>query len=77
MTLLDDAQDSTRSNEIYYVPIDTYRTYSDVPVVLNTSLNRRGEPIVNTPGETLLVFVETNMDYLCVPEARLLVSDSN
>jgi carbamoyltransferase len=35
-----------------------------LPVVLNTSLNRRGEPIVETPADALALFVDRPIDLL-------------
>ena len=35
-----------------------------MPVVLNTSFNLRGEPIVNTPAEALSTFARSGMDAL-------------
>jgi len=37
-----------------------------VPVVLNTSLNVKGEPIVNTPEEAIAFFKKTDVDYLAI-----------
>ena len=34
------------------------------PVIINTSFNVRGEPIVCTPDDAYLCFMRTNMDYL-------------
>lgn len=62
-------------NPTYYDLIDTFREETGVPVVLNTSLNRRGEPIVNTPSNATACFTGTNMDYMCFPQANLLIHD--
>jgi len=35
-------------------------------VIINTSYNVRGEPIVNTPAEAYRCFMRTNMDWLVV-----------
>jgi carbamoyltransferase len=35
-----------------------------VPVLLNTSFNRKGEPIVNTPAEAFDIFWQTDIDTL-------------
>jgi len=62
-------------NTVYYDLIDEFRKESGVPIVLNTSLNRRGEPIVNTPTNAVTCFMETNMDYMCLPDAGVLIHD--
>ena len=36
----------------------------DCPVMINTSFNVRGEPIVCTPEDAYLCFMRTNIDYL-------------
>lgn len=62
-------------NEIYYDLIKEFDQRSGVPVVLNTSLNRRGEPIVNTPEDAIDCFAETDMDYMCFPEVNTLIGN--
>lgn len=51
-------------NPKYYQLIDTFRNATGVPLVLNTSFNLRGEPIVNTPGEAYSTFSRSGMDLL-------------
>lgn len=64
---------SRSANPIYHNLLEAFRVESGVPVVLNTSLNRRGEPIVNTPEEAVSCFVETDMDRMCFPDANILI----
>jgi len=52
------------SNPVYYRLIEEFRKLTGVPVVLNTSYNLRGEPIVNLPEEALADFLSTGMDAL-------------
>jgi carbamoyltransferase len=35
-----------------------------VPVIINTSMNVMGEPIVNTPEQAYQMIVKTDMDYI-------------
>jgi len=51
-------------NGIYYNLIKEFYRITNVPVILNTSFNVRGEPIVETPTDALNVFLKTHMDYL-------------
>ena len=44
--------------------IDAFRARTGVPVVMNTSYNLRGEPIVNTPDEAIEDYLKTGMDAL-------------
>jgi predicted NodU family carbamoyl transferase len=52
------------TNPRYYALIERFGGATGVPVVLNTSFNLRGEPIVNTPSEALHTFVRSGMDAL-------------
>ena len=51
-------------NERYYDLIDRFGQATGVPVVLNTSFNLRGEPIVNTPEEAYSTFTRSGLDAL-------------
>jgi len=51
-------------NELYYDLIKTFEKRTGCPVIINTSFNLSGEPIVRTPEEAWNVFQHTNMDYL-------------
>ena len=55
---------SREMNPLYWELIEHFRQIKGVPVVLNTSFNVRGEPIVNTPREALRCFYSTGMDAL-------------
>jgi carbamoyltransferase len=48
----------------YWQLIDEFRQITGVPVVLNTSFNVRGEPIVTSPRDALRCFYSTGMDAL-------------
>jgi len=48
----------------YYRLIESFGEATGVPVVLNTSFNLKGEPIVNTPKEAFHTFAESGMDVL-------------
>lgn len=52
------------TNPRYYQLIETFGQATGVPVVLNTSFNLRGEPIVNTCKEAFHTFSESGMDML-------------
>jgi len=49
---------------LYYDLIAEFGRLTGVPVVINTSFNVRGEPIVCTPKDAYLCFMRTNMDHL-------------
>lgn len=52
------------ANPRYYKLIQVFERLRGVPVVLNTSFNVMGEPIVNTPEDALRCFRNTGMDVL-------------
>jgi len=58
-------------NPLYYDLIREFETLSGVPVVLNTSFNIRGEPIVCSPQDALRCFFTTGIDVLVI--GRFLV----
>ena len=51
-------------NPVYYKMIKAFERRYGCPVIINTSFNVRGEPIVCTPEDAYLCFMRTNMDYL-------------
>ena len=51
-------------NQPYYDVIQAFYSLTGDPVVVNTSFNVRGEPIVNTPEEAYRCFMRTEMDHL-------------
>jgi carbamoyltransferase len=51
-------------NPRYYDLIERFGQATGVPVILNTSFNLRGEPIVNTPAEAYSTFMRSGMDAL-------------
>ena len=54
------------TNPRYYELINSFKNLTGYAVVVNTSFNVRGEPIVNTPNDAYRCFMRTEMDYLVV-----------
>ena len=52
------------TNPLYWEIIEAFRRKTGCPVVVNTSFNVRGEPIVCTPEDSYRCFMRTEMDYL-------------
>jgi carbamoyltransferase len=52
------------TNPLYWEIIDAFRQKTGCPVIVNTSFNVRGEPIVCTPEDSYRCFMRTEMDYL-------------
>ena len=55
---------SKNSNPLYHKLISKFYELTDVPVIINTSMNVKGEPIVNTPEQAYNMLAKTDMDYL-------------
>ena len=53
-------------NPRYYKMIDAFYKKTGCPVIINTSFNVRGEPIVCRPKEAYTCFMRTNMDFLAI-----------
>jgi len=52
------------SNPKYYKLIESFKKLTGYGLLINTSFNVRGEPIVCTPKDAYNCFMQTNMDYL-------------
>ena len=53
-------------NPLYWRLIDEFAQRSGVPVVMNTSFNLRGEPIVCSPTDAIRTFFSSGMDALII-----------
>ena len=63
------------TNPDYYALIKEFENQTGCPVVVNTSFNVRGEPIVCTPEDAYTCFMRTHMDALVVGRYLLLKED--
>ena len=59
---------SKSSTTLYYELINQFYKITGVPIVINTSMNVMGEPIVNTPEQAYSMITKTDMDYLVMGE---------
>ena len=73
-----------QTNPKYHQMLTKFNEKYGCPVVVNTSFNVRGEPLVCTPEEAYLCFMRTEMDYLIMgnylldkTEQKQLVGDSD
>ena len=55
-----------KNNKRYYDLILKFKEKTGCPVVVNTSFNVRGEPIVCTPTDAFNCFMGTELDYLVI-----------
>ena len=59
------------SNPKYYKLISKFKQITGCPILVNTSFNVRGEPIVNTPEDAFNCFMGTNLDRLIIGNCYL------
>jgi carbamoyltransferase len=60
------------TNPMYYDILDAFYRRTGCPVIVNTSFNVRGEPIVGTPEDAFRCFMRTDMDALVLEHYVLL-----
>jgi carbamoyltransferase len=63
------------TNPLYYDLINEFDKKYGCAVIINTSFNVRGEPIVCTPADAYKCFMRTNMDYLIMGNYLLKKED--
>ena len=57
---------SAKTNKRYYDLISKFKEKTGCPILVNTSFNVRGEPIVNTPTDAFNCLMGTELDYLVI-----------
>ena len=65
------------TNKKYYKLIKKFKQITNCPVLINTSFNIRGEPIVNTPQDAFNCFMGTELDVLVIGNYYLEKSKQN
>ena len=65
------------TNKRYYDLISKFKEKTGCPVIVNTSFNVRGEPIVNSPKDAFRCFMGTELDYLVIGNCVLEKSKQN
>jgi len=65
------------NNKPYYDLISKFKEITGCPVIVNTSFNVRGEPIVNTPSDAFNCFMGTELDYLVIGNCMLEKNKQN
>tara|TARA_Y100001970_G_scaffold18161_1_gene20407 strand:+ start:109 stop:1944 length:1836 start_codon:yes stop_codon:yes gene_type:complete len=67
------------TNNQYYDLISKFKDKTGCPILVNTSFNVRGEPIVNNPIDAFKCFMSTDLDYLvignCILDKKKQISD--
>ena len=62
---------SNETNPKYYDLISKFKEKTSCPVIINTSFNVRGEPIVHSPSDAFNCFMGTDLDYLVIGNSIL------
>jgi len=57
---------SREQNQLFWRLIDEFRKLTGVPVILNTSFNLKGEPIVCSPQDAVRTFFSSGLDALII-----------
>ena len=65
------------TNQKYYKLIKKFKEITGCPILINTSFNVRGEPIVNTPKDAFNCFMGTELDKLIIGNCYLDKKDQN
>lgn len=65
------------TNPRYYALISRFKELTGCPVIVNTSFNVRGEPIVNTPDDAFRCFMGTGIEVLVIGNCFLRKEDQN
>ncbi|MGD9656518.1 MAG: carbamoyltransferase [Methylocystis sp.] len=65
------------TNPRYYALLSTFKQMTACPVLVNTSFNVRGEPIVCTPEDAFGCFMGTEMDALAIGDCYLRKEDQD
>ena len=68
---------SPQTNPRYYNLIKAFKKRTNCPLVVNTSFNVRGEPIVRSPKDAYKCFMRTEMDILVLQNQILLKENQN
>ena len=54
------------TNPLFYRLLNSFYKKTGIPAVINTSLNRRGEPIVCSPEDTVHMFYNSGLEYMVI-----------
>jgi carbamoyltransferase len=68
---------SAETNPRYHALISAFKQRTGCPVVVNTSFNVRGEPLVSTPEDAFRCFMGTDIEVLAVGNCFLRKEDQD
>jgi len=65
-----------KENKLFYALIKEFGSLTGCPVLINTSFNVRGEPIVESPAQAIECLIKTELDYLVLGNYLIAKSDN-
>ena len=65
------------TNPKYHSLISKFKEITGCPILVNTSFNVRGEPIICTPADAFKCFIGTDLDILVIGDYLMLKEDQN
>ena len=65
------------TNEMYHLLLTRFNEITGCPIIVNTSFNVRGEPIVCSPEDAFKCFMGTELDFLAIGDYFLLKSEQD
>lgn len=68
---------SKEDNDHFYQLLESFHELSGVPILINTSFNLRGEPIVCSPEDAINCFIQTEMDILVLNNYMILKANNS
>ena len=66
-----------RTNPRFHALLSAFKAHTGCPVLINTSFNVRGEPIVCTPEDAFRCFMGTDIDMLAIGDSVVRKGDQN
>ncbi len=66
---------SAAQNPVYYKLLKSFYELTDIPLLLNTSFNTIGEPIIETPEDAVMCFLFANLDACVINDMILQKND--
>ena len=66
--------DFSKDNNYFYDIIKLFFKKTNIPMLLNTSFNIAGDPMVESPKDAINTLNKSKLKYLYFPEVKILIS---
>ena len=57
---------NSQTNYKFFKLLEAFNEITNIPVLMNTSFNVKGQPIVDSPEDAIKTFLSTNIDVLVI-----------